>query len=90
MKPGDIVTVSYTGYTVEAKVLEVDPVGRYGPQRGWLMVEQITDYEDRPEGDRPTYEAAVEFCVPSGQTPVPGPFSPAWFAGNGLAIPNEN
>lgn len=68
-KPGDEITIGYTGYTVDAKVLEVAPEGRYGPQRGWLMVEQISDtnYGTRYAGA--TYEAAVEFCVPRGETP---------------------
>lgn len=68
MEPGDEVTIAYTGYTIDATVLEP-------PTRsGWVLVEQITDFEDRKPGDRPRFEAAVEFVVPRGETPPPGPF----------------
>jgi FKBP-type peptidyl-prolyl cis-trans isomerase 2 len=66
---GDIVTISYTGYVVDAKV--IDPPD----SSGWVNVEQITDFEDRPEGERPVYLAAVEYCVPKGDPPAPGPWS---------------
>jgi len=78
-EPYDRVTVSYTGYIIEAVVSPNHPRPL---SRGWVMVVQTTDYEDVPFERRPEFEAAEEFVVPSGEVPVPGPFTPAWFAAN--------
>jgi len=72
LNPGDCVVVQYLGYEIEANVVEVEPYGRYGPQRDWVMIEQVTDFEDREE--RPTFEAAREYMSRPGETPAPKPF----------------
>jgi hypothetical protein len=58
LSPGDGVEISYLFGTVSAIVREVEPMGRYGPMRGWIRVEQMTDFPDPP---RPIYEAGAEF-----------------------------
>jgi len=80
--PGDVVTVSYTGYTTECLVIK-PYVNRYsGTSNGWWVVEELrnsrgTDYLD--EEYRPRYEAADEFMVARGDDPAPGPFSAEFF-----------
>ena len=71
-EPGQRVVIVYSGYTVEAKIIEKDPLGRFGPQRGWYLAEQITDYEDVPSDERPRYLAAAEYITLPGE-PLPAP-----------------
>lgn len=60
LEPGAIVKIHYwLSQTIIARVLEVEPHSRYGPQRGWVEVEQITDFEDRDV--KPVFLAAVEY-----------------------------
>lgn len=67
LTPGATVEIAYWGYTVLATVIEVEPMGRYGKQHGWVTVEQITDYED--EEQRPRFDAAAEYMrVPKQPT----------------------
>ena len=49
LEPGDLVSVEYWSGPILASVIEVEPVGRYGPQLGWVTIEQLTDFEDREE-----------------------------------------
>lgn len=75
----DRVTVSFTGYIIEA-IVSGREGGPLGEHRGWLWVVQTTDYEDVSFEDRPEFQVADEYVVPSGEVPVPGPFTPEWFA----------
>lgn len=70
---GDEVNIAYTGYCVRAKVIEVEPFGNYGKQLGWVLVEQITDYEEASR--RPQYEAAAEFITPLGEPIAESPLA---------------
>lgn len=59
-------------------MIEVNPRGRYGRQWGWITVEQITDYENRERGDRPRFEAAVEYVRKLDEPLAPAPFLGLW------------
>lgn len=61
LSPGDTVQVFYWGYSIIAEVIEVEPMGRYGKQHGWITVEQISDYEDADE--RPRFEAHSDYML---------------------------
>lgn len=74
-EPGQIVKIAYTGYWIEAKILrEATPVGF-----NYWEVEQITDYEDVPEGERPVFAACEEYISRQDEELKPGPFTPDWF-----------
>lgn len=70
LKPGDEINISYTGYWVRAKVLNIRP----GYLGDWVEVEQITDFEDTDI--RPTYDAHIEFCSWPNESIKPPPFGP--------------
>jgi hypothetical protein len=69
MVVGDEITIGYLGYTVDAKILEVDPIERGHRHRGWFLVEQISDSNEGTRHAGATFIAAAEFCVPRGETP---------------------
>lgn len=61
IEEGDVVIVHYFGYDVVAVVLPTEKLDR---ERGWVMVEQITDYEDYDL--KPSFLAlASEMTVPA-------------------------
>lgn len=64
---GDAVSVRYSGYTIDATVIDPD----CGPGPNWVMVRQDSDYPDVPEADRPTFEAAREYVWRPGIDPMP-------------------
>jgi hypothetical protein len=59
LNTGQTVEIAYADRTILATVLDTSPQGRNGPERGWITVEQITDYEDH--ATRPRFNAAVEY-----------------------------
>lgn len=71
MEPGDKVKISYTGYTVMATILE-------DHRNGWWKVRQDSDFEDRPENERPTYIAAEEYMSRPDEPRKHGPFEVLW------------
>lgn len=78
-KVGETVNIAYLfSGTLRAKVLKTEcdpPWDLKGLGPGWILVEQITDYEDVPEGQRPQFEAAVEFVWRDGEPEKSLPFS---------------
>lgn len=55
--PCEVVEIAYWHGNVMATIIEVEPEGRYGKQRGWATVEQITDFEECDK--RPRFEAGL-------------------------------
>lgn len=47
---------------VEATVVEVEPEGRYGKQRGWLLTRQPLHDDDPNDGETVDVVAAAEYC----------------------------
>lgn len=64
--PGEIVNVQYTGYAVVATVIEER-------ERGWVLVDQVSDYEDYDHG--PRFLAAAEFITRPGEPPAEQPMA---------------
>jgi len=71
-KDGEVVNIRYTGYVVTAKILGPDIIdGREIP--GWYSVEQISDYEEYAEGERPHYAAHEDFIFRDDDPTPPSP-----------------
>lgn len=66
-EPGDTIIVSYfwPRRDVRATVVEVDPAGRYGPHRGWLLTRQPLHHDDPDDGETVDVIAHGDFCRPA-------------------------
>lgn len=76
LQPGDRALIRYFNNITTAEVVEVEPMGSWGPQLGWVKVRHISDtaYGDRYAGAE--YEAACEYMARESE-PVPPPH-PMW------------